>query len=822
MKILKFGGTSVATAQRIIQVAHIIKQYYLQQNTPVGVVVSAMSGVTDQLIAMSQQAAQGNPQYLQTLHDYQQKHLQAAQVIEENKNPNTLTQHLLADFDELKEILHGVFLVRELTKRTLDFIISRGERNTAAMLTYVFNQQNTPAQYIDTRQYIITDNQFGSAKVDFDTTDKNLQNLFAQYPHDVLVITGFIGATPEGQTTTLGRGGSDYTAAIVGAAIHASVIEIWTDVDGVMTADPRKVKKAFSVQHMTYAEAMEMSHFGAKVIYPPTIQPALSKHIPIVIKNTFNPTHPGTYISTQHKPSPEIVKGITSISKVALLTLQGSGMIGVSGTAARLFTALASEKINIILITQGSSEQSISFAILPDDVQKAQQTVHKAFHLEIKAGYIDPLRIEENLSVVAIVGENMRARPGVAGIMFQALGQNGINLVAIAQGSSELNISAVIKSADESKALYALHEALFLSDIKVLHVFMVGIGLIGKTLLNQIAHQQNFLQTQRGIEIKIVALANSKQMLFNPDGIDLHTWEQTIQQTGEPMSPASFIARMKSLNLRNAIFIDNTANAEIPKIYPEILDSSISISTPNKLATSGTYAQYQLLKDTAHKRNVDFLYETNVGAGLPVISTLNDLITSGDRILKIEGVLSGTLSFIFNNFQVGMNFADLVRDAKAKGYTEPDPRDDLSGADVRRKLLILAREAGHQLETTDIIIEPILPQACLAAPSVNTFFDELERHKTYFDNLVQQAAARGEVLRYIATLDGTKAYLALRSVPSTHPLFGLSGSDNMIVFTTDRYKERPLVIRGPGAGAEVTAAGVFAEVIKIGSRRAHI
>jgi aspartokinase/homoserine dehydrogenase 1 len=665
---------------------------------------------------------------------------------------------------------------------------------------------------------IKTDKGFGAAKVDLEITYKKIREHYSQNP-EIQIVTGFISAAKGGLTTTLGRGGSDYTASLLAAGLDADLVEIWTDVDGVLTADPRKVRRAFTIPRMTYNEAMEMSHFGAKVIYPPTLRPAMDKRIPLVIKNTFNPGFEGTYISEKADTKGHAVKGISSINNIALLTMQGSGMVGVPGIAARLFGALAQAGINIILITQGSSEHSISFAIQPKYAAKAKKKVESAFEYEVKSGLVDPIRIEENLSVVAAIGENMRYRPGISGRLFQALGKNGINAVAIAQGSSERNISVVINGSDEAKALNALHEAFFLSETKELHLFMVGVGLIGSTLIAQIRGQAAFLKEKRFLEIKVIGLANSKKMIFDENGIDLENWRESLDNSRTPMNIAEFIQHMKMLNLSNTIFVDNTANEVISDYYESILDSSISISTPNKIATSSAYLKYQRLKNIASKRGVQFMYETNVGAGLPVISTLNDLIISGDRILKIEGVLSGSLSYIFNSFQnlEGCRFSEIVRKAKELGYTEPDPRVDLNGLDVRRKLIILARETGLSLEASDVEIQNILPEACQKAKNVEDFFVEIEKADSIFEKMRTKAAAENKKLRYIACLESDKAKISLEAVDPKHPFYTLSGSDNMIVFTTERYKERPLVVRGPGAGAEVTAAGVFSEIIKIGN-----
>ncbi len=813
MKVLKFGGSSVGSPERIKGLVEILKSYY-QQGEQFAVVFSAFSGVTDALIAMGSKAADGDASYSDLLETVRQRHVDAANELLRDGFLQQALPELENNFEVLKSLLYGIFLVREASPRTMDYVISFGERNSAFLISHVMRQAGIQAAYLDARKVVKTDSRFGSAQVDFEATNEKIREYFSQNT-EIQSITGFIGSAKGGLTTTLGRGGSDYTAAIFGAALDASIIEIWTDVDGVLTADPRKVKKAFTLPSMTYAEAMEMSHFGAKVIYPPTIQPALAKRIPLVIKNTFNPEFPGTLVSDKTDPGNLPVKGLSSIPEVALLTLQGSGLVGVPGTAGRLFNALAAGGINIILITQGSSEHSITFAIPPQLANKARKLVEKEFSAEMQRNWTDPVKVETGLSVIAVIGENMRYRPGIAGQLFQALGKNGINVVAIAQGSSELNISIVVGKDDEAKALNTLHEAFFLSNTQDIHLFMVGTGLIGSTLLKQIRQQAAYLREKRAMEIKVVGLANSRKMHFDPDGIPLDQWKDVLMEYGNQSDLAGFVQHMKALNLSNTIFVDNTSGEKVAAHYESVLDSSISISTPNKIAASSSYLQYQRLKAIAAKRGVLFEYETNVGAGLPVISVLRDLLDSGDRILRIEGVLSGTLSYLFNTFDAGVRFSEAVRKAMELGYTEPDPRDDLSCMDVRRKLLILARETGLAIEAEDIEIRPLLPEACLRAKTVEAFLRELEHADAEFEARRAEAAARGKALRMVASLERGKAGIGLEEVESTHPFFGLSGADNMIVFTTERYKERPLVVRGPGAGAEVTAAGIFAEIIKI-------
>lgn len=815
MKVLKFGGSSVGTPDRIRGIVDILKSY-AERGDHFTVVFSAFGGVTDALINMSSLAAKGDESYYEQFLAFSKRHTDAARDLLPEPYLGEVLAGLENNHEVLKNLLYGVFLVREASTRTMDYVISFGERNSAFIIAHALQQAGLNASYLDARKIIVTDKNFGNAKVDLALTYEKIKKHYKKNT-DIQIVTGFIAAAKGGLTTTLGRGGSDYTAALIAAGLDAGSLEIWTDVDGVLTADPRRVKKAFSIPEMTYAEAMEMSHFGAKVIYPPTIQPVLAKKIPMWIKNTFNPSHPGTLVSDKEDDSRTPVKGISSIGNIALLTLQGSGLFGVPGIAARLFGSLASAGINVILITQGSSEHSISFAVQPDKASKARKQVEKEFEYEIQSGLVDPVRMENDLAVVAIIGEHMRYLPGISGRLFQALGQNGINVVAIAQGSSELNISVVINRADESKALNALHEAFFLSDTAFVNVFMVGVGLIGSTLLKQIKAHAEFLKKEHSLEVKVVGLANSKRMLFNENGIDLDNWRDQLSSSETPMKINNFVEKMKSMNLSSSIFVDNTANEQIAKHYNEVLDASISISTPNKIATSSAYEQYLQLKKTAKKRGILFLYETNVGAGLPVISTLNDLIVSGDRILKIEAVLSGSLSFIFNTFKPGISFSSIVGEAQKRGFTEPDPRIDLNGIDVRRKLIILARETGLALESEDVLIHPVLPEACRNAADVPAFFEELKKADDYFSQLAEAAAAEGKVLRMVASLENGVASIGLQSVDATHPFYQLSGSDNMIVFTSERYKDRPLVVRGPGAGAEVTAAGIFSEIIKIGN-----
>lgn len=815
MKVLKFGGSSVGSPERILGILDILKSYY-QKGEQFTVVFSAFGGITDQLIEMAQAAAKGNEeQYLELFNKFSKRTLDTANSILTGSHLKESVETLKKNHEVLRMLLKGIFLVRESSKRTMDYVLSFGERNSAYVIHQLLNQHNIPADYLDARNIITTDKNFGAAKVNFDLTFNKIKDYYNNHSN-IQIVTGFIGADIGGLTTTLGRGGSDYTAAIIANGLDAEVLEIWTDVDGVLTADPRKVEKAFTIETLSYSEAMEMSHFGAKVIYPPTLQPILVKNIPLYIKNTFNPSFKGTLITKTTKPSQSPIKGISSISQVSLLTLQGSGLFGVPGIAGRLFSEIANAGINIILITQGSSEHAITFAVQPSDCKKAKKQIEIAFDYEMKNRIIDPVKVENNLSVVAVIGENMRYQPGISGQLFNALGHNGINISAIAQGSSELNISLVVDQKDETKTLNVLHEAFFLSKTKEINIFMVGVGLIGGRLLQQIKNQAADLIEKHSIEINIIGLSNSKKMFFDEQGIDISNWEHLLSASETKANLDSFVDIMSDLNLPNTIFIDNTANESVVKHYEKILKNSISISTPNKIATSSSYTQYQQLKFLAKKNCAKFMYETNVGAGLPVLSTLYDLIKSGDEIIKIEGVLSGSLSYIFNNFKAGVSFHDIVKKAQEKGFTEPDPRIDLNGVDVSRKLLILAREAGYITEKEDIAIQRFLPKSCQEANDVPEFFEKLSIENDFFENLRISAEKEHKVLRMVAKLEKGTTSIGLEAVNATHPFYGLRGSDNMIIFTTRRYSDRPLVITGPGAGAAVTAAGIFAEIIKIG------
>ncbi|MFN8292423.1 MAG: bifunctional aspartate kinase/homoserine dehydrogenase I [Chitinophagales bacterium] len=809
MRVIKFGGSSVGTPQKIKDVIAITASIAAKEKT--AVVVSAFSGVTDNLIAMAQQALQGEEYYKAIYKQLEKRHCEAVKALVPVKQQPQVQGNVIQQLNALYDLCKGISLIKELSPKTLDTVISFGERLSAYIVCEAAKVTLKNCNFLDAREVIKTDSTFGYAKVNFEQTNQLIKNYFKQTTGTIF-ITGFIGSNAAGETTTLGRSGSDYTASIFGAALKATAIEIWTDVDGIMTTDPRIVKQAFPVPSITYEEAMELSHFGAKVIFPATMRPAMSANIPIWVKNTFNPSFSGTLISNKNLDSTLVVKGISSLNNIALLNVEGSGMLGVAGVSGRLFTALAQGKINIILISQASSEHSICLAVHEGDIANAKQIIEEEFHYEIKSGLIDAVAVKTDLNIVAIVGENMKHLPGTASKMFAALGKNGVNIIAIAQGSSEKNISAVIEAKDRTKALSTLHESFFLSDKKVLNVFVMGVGLVGGKLLDIIEKQRKSLLQKQLIDVRIMGIANSRHMLFQND--EIKNWKNTMLTAQDTSNVQAFLERVKQLNLPNSVIVDATASDVPVAIYENALASNIAIVTPNKRACSGKFNYYQKLKSLSLKHNTHFLYETNVGAGLPVINTLNDLLLSGDEIIKIEAVVSGTLNYLFYHFSEGMSFAELLLKAKELGYTEPDPRDDLSGTDVARKILILARECGSTLELKDIAIENLVPAKSKKATSVEAFFTTLKTEEKLFTEKLLKAKKNGTKLKYIATYENGEAKTALVEVDEKHPFYALAGTENCFSFTTTRYRQYPLVVKGPGAGADVTAAGVFADIIK--------
>ncbi|MDR2121665.1 MAG: bifunctional aspartate kinase/homoserine dehydrogenase I [Flavobacteriaceae bacterium] len=814
MKIVKFGGTSVGSSQSIRHILDILQQKHSSGENFI-VISSAMKGVTNLLTDLAYAASEGND-FKSGLSEIEQKHFTVIKEMIEVRNQNPVFTQIKLYINEIEDLLQGVYSLRELSSQSKDFILSYGEKCSTFLLSQIAKQYFPKSLFVDTSALIKTDSNFGNARVDTPKTEKLIQEFVSSHKDNILFATGFIASNENNRITTLGRGGSDYTAAIFGAALDVEEIELWSDVDGMLTADPRVVKKAFPLSELSYTEAMELSYFGAKVIYPPAMIPAFRKKIPILLRNTFNPGFKGTRIQQTIEKNPYPIRGISSINSISLINVTGSGMVGKIGFSGKLFSLLAREQINVILITQSSSEHSITFAIEPKDVQKARELFKTEFELELETNKLNPPTIEEHLCVLAIVGENMKQTPGISGQLFHALGRNGINIHAIAQGSSEYNISVIIKRKNISKALNAVHDIFFTQLTKTLHVFSVGTGNIGATLLRQIQKQSNFLRENNDIEVKIAGIANSRKMTINEEGIDLNHWQEVLEN-GEKADLDEFVNRIKLLNLSNCVFIDNSASPQPGKYYKELFESNISVVTCNKIANSSSYQEYKTLKDTARRRGVDFFYETNVGAGLPIIRTLKDLMTSGDRIIKIEAILSGTISYIFNNFKGDVSFYEIVKKAQELGYTEPDPRDDLSGKDFMRKVMILARDAGYSIEENEVELGAILPENCTRASSVEDFYTELKKSDSYFNEIKEKAEKENKVIRYIGELENGKASVKLKLIDNSHPFYNLTGSDNIISFTTERYKHNPLVVKGPGAGAEVTAAGVFADLINVGA-----
>ncbi|MBD3580925.1 bifunctional aspartate kinase/homoserine dehydrogenase I [Flavobacterium selenitireducens] len=814
MIVMKFGGTSVANAQNVRLVCQIVSKKSKIQS--VIVVVSAFGGVTDLLVSAGRLAASKQETYRDIASEIEKKHLEVVRDLLPIQHQSALLSHVKRLLNHLDTLLDGCFLLGELSPRTSDTIIGFGELLSSCIVAEAIKQSIPESRYKDSRELIKTDDNFGKANVNFSITNTLIKAFFESDNKPVTILPGFIGSTQEGENTTLGRGGSDFTASIIASAIGARQLEIWTDVNGMYTANPKIVAQAQPIASISYQEAMELSHFGAKVLYPPTIQPALDHNIPILIKNTFEPEAAGTWISSEPKHSENPVKGISHIENICLLTLEGSGMIGVAGSSKRLFEVLSDKAINVIFITQASSEHSICVGILDSDAEKASSAIDKAFEAEILLRKIEPCIVETGLCIVAVVGENMKNHQGLSGKMFSTLGKNNVNIRAIAQGASERNISVVIRQADVKKALNALHERFFEDDIKQLNLFVTGVGNVGGKFLDQICQQQTFLRENLRLNLRVVALSNSRTMIFDERGISLNDWEAALT-AGMPANISDFIGRVKQLNLRNSIFVDNTANPDIAATYAEFLRESVAVVTCNKIACSSDYDGYRKLKNLSRKYAAPFLFETNVGAGLPIIDTLKHMVASGDKIRSIQAVLSGSLNFIFNNFTNGTNFHDIVKEAGIQGFTEPDPKIDLSGVDVARKILILIRESGYEIEMSDIENTSFLPETCRNTTSVPDFFESLASNAKHFDELYENARSKGCRLKYVARFQDGKASVGLQLIPESHPFYDLEGKDNIVLFYTDRYPDQPLLIKGAGAGAAVTASGIFADVIRVGN-----
>jgi aspartokinase/homoserine dehydrogenase 1 len=815
MKILKFGGTSVANANNIKLVLSIVENT-AATSTKLVIVVSAFSGVTDLLILAASKAASKDITFKDVVLQIEEKHKQAIEELIITSQQKPLLDAINRDINHLKTLLDGCFLLGELSNRTSDTIMGFGELLSSQIIAKALEQKVHNSGYKDSREIIKTNNHFGKAVVNFDLSNQLIKDYFNSNVFRVTLVPGFIATSTDGYSTTLGRGGSDYTAAILAGALNAELLEIWTDVSGMFTANPKIVKQAHPIETISYQEAMELSHFGAKVLYPPTIQPVLKLNIPIVIKNTFEPKAAGTYISSERNENENPIKGISHIDNIALLTLEGSGMIGISGSSKRLFEVLSNENINVIFITQASSEHSICIGILNEDANNAKIAIDKAFELEIAQNKIDPSIVEENLCIIALVGENMKSHQGLSGKMFSTLGKNNVNIRAIAQGASERNISAVINKRDVKKALNTLHECFFEENAKQLNLFVMGVGNVGEKFIEQIHQQKKFLKENLKINLRVIALSNSGKMLFDEEGISLNNWKTSLEN-GEVANKESFISNVIALNLRNSIFVDVTANESVSQTYAHYLKQNIAVVTCNKIACSSAYENYSNLKQLSRKFNAPFLFETNVGAGLPIIDTLKHLIASGDKVHKIQAVLSGSLNFIFNNFDEKNSFHDVVKEAGVQGFTEPDPKIDLSGVDVARKILILIRESGYKMEIEDIANESFLPVECLETKNNETFFASLIKNATHFENIYKEALSKDCRLKYVAKFEDGKASVGLQFIPKESPFYNLEGKDNIVQFYTDRYVDQPLLIKGAGAGAAVTASGIFADVIRIGN-----
>lgn len=813
MDVLKFGGSSVGSSKRINQVVDILDQYSKKGN--VICVVSAVGGITDKLLKAGQLALEKNETYITEFETIKNIHLSIAAELIPNKNESVLA-YLSEELSYLKNLLDGIFLINELTPKTSDKLTSFGELMSSFIITEVAKNRGIDAVRKNSQELIVTNSNFTKAEVNYFATNKNIQDYFKS-PHQLTILPGFVSKSNLGEITTLGRGGSDFTASIVAAALKVKQLEIWTDVSGMYTANPKLVKQAVPIEVLSYQEAMELSHFGAKVLFPPTVQPALDSEIPILIKNTLKPEDKGTLIKTFSSSTSGSVSGITSVDNIALLTLQGNGMVGIPGFSKRLFEILALEKINVIFITQASSEHSICFGIAESDANLAETSVNECFEYEISTRKIRPVNVEKDLSIIALVGDRMKNHQGISGKMFSALGKNNVNVRAIAQGASEKNISAVILQKDVKKALNSLHESFFEVKTKQLNVFITGVGNVGQRLLAQIEQQRKFLKNELRINLRVIGISNSKKMYFDEEGIDLVNWKTNLDK-GETSSLDGFLEKVTKMNKRNSIFIDITASEPVSKMYAEYLKRSISVVACNKIACSSEFLNYKNLKNLAKKYNASFLFETNVGAGLPIIDTLSNLVASGDKVTSIQAVLSGSLNFVFNNFNSSTKFHDVVKEAQKEGFTEPDPRIDLSGVDVARKILILARESGYEMNLEDIENDPFLTKANLESGSVDDFFETLIHDEEHFQKLFSSAEANNSQLKYVAEFNNGKAKVGLKEIPQGHPFYNLEGKDNIVMFYSHRYPEQPIIVKGAGAGADVTASGLFSDIIRVNNK----
>ena len=805
---MKFGGTSVGSVESILNLKKIVEQAAAHQ--PVVVVVSALGGITDQLIATSEMACKGDESYTVAFGQMQARHHDMiGAVIGDARKRATLLGQVDTLFDELKSILFGVYLIHDLSGKTLDAIVSYGERLSSRIVATLMDD----AQWFDARDFIKTERKNGKHVLDSETTYPLVREAFTRLPQ-ISLVPGFISRDrTTGDITNLGRGGSDYTAAIIAAALDAECLEIWTDVDGFMTADPKVIKSAYTINHLSYIEAMELCNFGAKVIYPPTIYPVCVKKIPIMVKNTFNPDGQGTVIQEETDDDRRPIKGISSIKGTSLITVTGLSMVGVIGVNRRIFTTLADNGISVFMVSQASSENSTSIGVRKEDEQSAVEVLNHEFAKEIEEGAMYPMQVETDLATVAIVGENMKHTPGIAGKLFGTLGRSGISVIACAQGASETNISFVVESRLLRKSLNVIHDSFFLSEYKVLNLFICGVGTVGSKLIEQIKDQYEELKEHSRLKLNVVGIASSTKGIFTRDGIDLNHYRELLAASA-PSDNRRLLNEVVGMNIFNSVFVDCTASREVAALYPTLLEHNVSVIAANKIAASSDYDNYLRLKHTAVARGVKFRYETNVGAGLPSIGTINDLRNSGDKILKIQAVLSGTLNFIFNEISADVPFSETVRRAKEQGYSEPDPRVDLSGTDVVRKLVILTREAGYKVEQEDVEKHLFVP-ADYFEGSTDDFWRRLPELDADFERRRARLAAEGKRWRFVATMDHGRTSVALQEVEKGHPFYNLEGSNNIVMLTTERYKEYPMLIQGYGAGASVTAAGVFANIMSV-------
>jgi len=775
------------------------------------VVVSALGGITDKLINTSQMAADGNPAYEKEYRDILNRHIEMVYtVIPAGEARSLLLDQVNELLSELKNIYQGIFLIRDLSSKTSATIVSYGERLSSIIVANLIEG----AVWYDSRTFIKTEKKHSRHILDSDLTTQLVKATFNELPK-VALVPGFISSDKNsGEITNLGRGGSDYTASIIAAALQAEVLEIWTDVDGFMTADPRVISNAYVINELSYVEAMELCNFGAKVVYPPTIYPACHNNIPILIKNTFNPDAPGTIIEQEIKAESKAIKGISSINDTALITVTGLGMVGVIGVNYRIFKALAKNGISVFMVSQASSENSTSIGVRNQDAELACEVLNEEFSKEIEMGEISPVCAEKNLATIAIVGENMKKTPGIAGKLFGTLGRNGISVIACAQGASETNISFVVEEKYLRKSLNVIHDSFFLSEYQVLNLFICGTGTVGDSLIKQLASQQEKLMKERGLKLNVVGIANGHQALFDRDGLDLSNYRALLDEKGAASSPQIIRDEVIGMNIFNSVFVDCTANADVASLYKDLLNNNVSVVAANKIAASSSYANYSELKRIARNRGVKYLFETNVGAGLPIIKTINDLLASGDKILKIEAVVSGTLNFIFNKISADVPFSETIRLAKEQGYSEPDPRIDLSGKDVIRKLVILAREAGYMLEQEDVEKHLFVPDEFFEG-SLDDFWKNIPTLDADFEARRQKLEEENKHWKFVAKLEDGKGSVSLQEVSRSHPFYGLEGSNNIVLLTTERYNEYPMMIQGYGAGASVTAAGVFADIISV-------